>query len=413
MPLQAGIQLVLQYYDPMHGRRYCRGFMGLPITSSHYICVDASSTSSELLASQIGEGLANEILQLSPNVAEVHPPCGGNGHRFCHALREPDCKLAYLPVVDASTPGLFAPPPWTANQNSVTIPLILPGVTQANVPPPLRQQNQLPAVAGSAGVVHDILRSIGVLNARPRLFISYLRAEASALAEQLHTELGRKGFEVFLDRFSIAPGVNFQQRLDEELMRMGTVLFIESKNSSKSNWIRHEIDFALLHRLGTISVRMPGSAASDRITPDDRIDLSINSFTKTGRLKKSVLHELLLKISSAQMLSEAMRLNYLIGTASDALSSYGFQEQSFSNDQVIIARRSTGREHAIRISGHPAELHDFHTLDPYTPSGDSVIIAPGSVMDWRRKAPVEWLARRIDVKLKDESELADFPGSLT
>jgi len=413
MPLQDGIQLVLQYYDPTLGRRYCRGFTGLPITSSHYICVDASSNSSEILAGQVGEDLANEILQLSPNVAEVHPPCGGNGHGFCHALDEPDCKLAYLPVVDVNTPANFVLPPWAAGQNSVTIPLILPGVTQANVPLPLQQQNQLPAVAGNAGVVHDILRSIGVLSARPRLFISYLRAEASALAEQLHTELGRKGFEVFLDRFSIAPGVNFQQRLDEELMRMGTVLFIESKNSNRSHWIRHEMDFALLHRLGIIAVQLPGVAASDRMTADDRIKLTNGSLLKNGRIKKSALQKVLLKVSGAQTFSEAMRLNYLIGTASDTLNDFGFTEQSLSNDQVIITRKPGGKEHAVRVSGLPAELQDFHTLDPYLPSGESVIIAPGSVMDWRRKAPVQWLARRIDVQLRDESELAFFPRNLT
>ncbi|WP_167232438.1 toll/interleukin-1 receptor domain-containing protein [Massilia rubra] len=294
----------------------------------------------------------------------------------------------------------------------MAIPAVVPGTRQSMVPPELRPLNQIPAVVGNRAALHDLLRSVGVLSARPRIFISYLRSEASVLAEQLHTELGRKGFEVFLDRFSVSPGADFQKRLDEELIRMGTVLFIESKNSHKSRWIRHETDFALLHRLGTISLRLPDGKPSPLVTPDDRLDLDDRFFTKIGRLKKSALEKILLKIAAAQALSENMRMNYLTGTVSSSLAYAGFANQSFSSDQVIVARKGNGPEHVVRISGLPTELQDFHALDPYAPSGDSLVISPGRLMNWRSKDPIEWLGRRISVKLIDESEIAEFPRGL-
>lgn len=411
MHLRNGIQLVLQYPDGTSGGR-CRGFLGLPITSSHYILLEPVASSTLATAHEIGEDLAREILALAPTVREVTTPCFGRNFGGCHALHEPDCKLCFVPIVDMVGAPHFVMPAWCGQVNAMAIPAVVPGTRQSMVPPALRPLNQIPAVVGNRAALHDLLRSVGVLSARPRIFISYLRSEASVLAEQLHTELGRKGFEVFLDRFSVSPGADFQKRLDEELIRMGTVLFIESKNSHKSRWIRHETDFALLHRLGTISLKLPDGKPSPLVTPDDRLDLDDHLFTKSGRLKKSALEKILLKIAAAQALSENMRMNYLTGTVSSSLAYAGFANQSFSSDQVIVARKGNGPEHVVRISGLPTELQDFHALDPYAPSGDSIVISPARLMNWRSKDPIEWLGRRISVKLIDESEIAEFPRGL-
>lgn len=411
MHLRNGIQVVLQYPNGMGGGR-CRGFAGLPITSSHYILIDNVAPSAQTTAHDMGEELACEILALAPTIIEVKTPCFGRNAGGCHALDEPDCKLCFVPVVDMAGTLPFTLPAWCGHVNAITVPAVVPGTPQGMVPPSLRPLNQIRAVIGDKAVLHDLLRSIGILSARPRIFISYLRSEASVLAEQLYTELVRKGFEIFLDRFSVSPGADFQKRLDEELIRMGTVLFVESKNSHKSRWIRHETDFALLHRLGTIALTLPDGKRSSLITPDDRLDLDDHLFTKSGRLKKIALEKILLKIAAAQALSENMRTNYLTGTVSSSLAYGGFVNQSFGGDQVIIAKKGNGPEHVVRVSGLPAELQDFHALDPCASDGDSLIISPGRFMNWRSKDPIEWLSRRINVKLIDESEIAEFPGDL-
>lgn len=62
-----------------------------------------------------------------------------------------------------------------------------------------------------------LLEILGLVEKERKLFISYKRSETSELAEQLHTELEKRRFDVFLDRFSVEPGVDFQRRLDEDL----------------------------------------------------------------------------------------------------------------------------------------------------------------------------------------------------
>ncbi len=57
-----------------------------------------------------------------------------------------------------------------------------------------------------------ILSRSGLSLPDQRIFISYRRLEAQPLAEQLFDALTHEGFDVFLDRFSIRPGIDFQTR---------------------------------------------------------------------------------------------------------------------------------------------------------------------------------------------------------
>lgn len=50
-----------------------------------------------------------------------------------------------------------------------------------------------------------------------RLFISYVRRDTSAIADQLFGALTQEGFDVFLDRCSVPVGVPFQKRLMQDL----------------------------------------------------------------------------------------------------------------------------------------------------------------------------------------------------
>jgi hypothetical protein len=75
-----------------------------------------------------------------------------------------------------------------------------------------------------------ILAACGIGSSSPRIFISYVRCDTTPIADQLFDALHREGFEVFLDRFSIEPGADFQVRLTEELSHMGFILVLESRN---------------------------------------------------------------------------------------------------------------------------------------------------------------------------------------
>src|SRR5205823_14119402 len=76
--------------------------------------------------------------------------------------------------------------------------------------------------------VPAILSRAGLTTDEHRVFISYRRVETQPLAEQLFDRLTHEGFEVFLDRFSIDPGLDFQRRLHQELADKAMVVLLES-----------------------------------------------------------------------------------------------------------------------------------------------------------------------------------------
>jgi len=86
------------------------------------------------------------------------------------------------------------------------------------------------------------------------VFISYLRAEASQGAEQIHDGLARSGFRIFLDRFSGTAGRLFPQELSEAMASMGLVVLLETSGLFRSRWTMWEVGFARRYQLGPIAV---------------------------------------------------------------------------------------------------------------------------------------------------------------
>lgn len=77
------------------------------------------------------------------------------------------------------------------------------------------------------------------------------------MGEQLWELLSKAGFDVFLDRFSIEPAENFQERLTERLGDKSFVLLVESPDAHSSPWVLHEINYAVKHRLGFMTITWP------------------------------------------------------------------------------------------------------------------------------------------------------------
>lgn len=412
MTTSHGVQVVLQYPDSFSNRNICRGFIGLPFISAHFLSISNKNSASASTANQLGEDLAQQLLELSPSIREIKVPCGGTGHNACHAISEPDCLKYFIPVFDGANATGFTLPLWAKKGLATTVPVVLHTMKPESLPHAIHAINQIRFKPGNKSALLDILQSSHLLPDRRRIFISYNRKDATALANQLHTELVREGFEVFVDRFSVEPGVDFQRRIDEELSRMGTVLLIESPNSSTSKWVTHEIDFARRHRLGLIAINIDAARQTKGIRRGNRLIIDSAHRTAKKILRQEKLKDVVHKITIAHAFAEDVRFNYLTGALSNSLASAGLTRQSFSQSQVIVAKNAVGKEFAIRISNIPPELTDFHILDRYKGSSTGYILAPTIHMDARRQAPVIWLGAQTKVELKDESEIATFPRRL-
>ena len=118
-------------------------------------------------------------------------------------------------------------------------------------------------------VVRVVLRLLGLIEQERRLFISYRRQETSALALQLRTRLSERGYDVFLDRFSVPPAADFQRRISIELSDKAFVLLLESPAAVGSQWVQYEVAFALSHSIALLALSLPETRREDQFPEVD------------------------------------------------------------------------------------------------------------------------------------------------
>ena len=164
----------------------------------------------------------------------------------------------------------------------------------AVLPNLVRSLNALPWERGGGAAIGAIMRLLGLIERDRRLFLSYRRHETSSLALQLREHLSRRAFDVFVDRFSVPPAADFQQRIDVELSDKAFVLLLESPAAVGSRWVQHEVAYALSHGISLLALSLPDTPvearfasvdeafrfrlenndlepAADQVGPDDRV----------------------------------------------------------------------------------------------------------------------------------------------
>jgi hypothetical protein len=77
-----------------------------------------------------------------------------------------------------------------------------------------------------------------------KVFISYSGADEK-LADELRIALARHDIEVWNPASQIAPGENWGLKYGKALQNSDAVVVLVSPESVKSDWVRHEIEYAL------------------------------------------------------------------------------------------------------------------------------------------------------------------------
>lgn len=90
-------------------------------------------------------------------------------------------------------------------------------------------------------LAYRIMELFGIAKEHRNIFISYFQHDSAAMAEQLFDELNRRGYHVFLDRYSMKGGILFQERVRDELSNTDMVLLIDSDGISQSHWCFQEL----------------------------------------------------------------------------------------------------------------------------------------------------------------------------
>ena len=213
-------------------------------------------------------------------------------------------------------------------------------------------------------VAASLLELLGLVERERKVFITYRRRQTSELAEQLHTELIQRRFDVFLDRFSVAPGADFQRRLDEDLGDKAFLLVLESSELQESQWVRHEISYAHAHRIEMLALTLPNVSHTKLVpTIDDafRVRLREDDISNEGILTSDALTTTLESVELAHARALRRRREQILGSITEKLRTDGCT-CSLAADWCIFASKSNEESGLFWVTPRRPEPMDFYSL---------------------------------------------------
>lgn len=407
MALRQGLQVIVQGPDASVDVR-CDGFCDVPSTNPAYIAVvpDGSSTA-YTAARDLRYELLRRLGSMAGTTAAPSMPCGplgqDRGSYGCHAFSEPTCRYVVVLLGDPAT--AYCRSRWPTARIDF-IPLLPPKKKIGKLPSPLNVRNVRNWDVTPLEFIPQIFAAAGITSSESRLFISYRTDETAPLCNQLFDALNRAGFDVFVDRFRIAVGADFQQRILEELAHKGMVVFIESAGILLSRWTRYEAAVAKSARLGILSLHVPGGTDIPDVDATRRLDLTSGWRAKTGTLSDVMLKTIVERIRSDHAFHDMRRRQLLRDSMRRALQRAGAASQTLLPSGAIEVTNS-GRSYVFWLPPRPAELSDFHHVA--TAGGPAkaarAVFAPASHMIGVARERMRWLAQASDIRHFDESEI--------
>ena len=371
------------------------------------IAIVSLGSTSDREASALEHEIVRKVSASSPLVS-----CGPARLTGCVALTEPAClHVLVLLVSNVSAPvdaGIEAlATQWlrSAPGRARVIPVLVPPVTFALAVPSSKAYPTLSITAfttwSSASQVAGLVLEVALLGDRPTAFISYARLEASSVADTLHDELGRRGYRVFLDRFSGTPGRAFPQEIAEEVAEMGVVIALETPLLLLNPWTRWEIAFARLYGIGILALnfnsarRIPGSIPRHPIAAAASAGLP-------GPLLATTLDFVTRNRALAALRQRAMFQAIVTRAARNG----GGAARPTVNAAQVIANASPVDKAVVLAAGRPGRLRDIRLLHMARLAGAAAILAGQHAhLPSTARVDVTWLAGTQSIELCGRSDV--------
>jgi hypothetical protein len=410
MPLLQDIQLVVR--TEIGGVKRCETFTGLAMPTSMLIefCHVGSAAAARSMEA-LSVALLRE-LRSGAHATQLAPPCRG-WSEVCHASNQHDCHKLLVLVGDDRTPAPTSTEPlafWIGNDDTFSILPVLPERARPSskrlLLSPLDAINAVFWSVQEDEALPAVLQFGGITASQPRIFVSYRQTDTATSAIQLFDALSHDGFDVFLDHFRIAPGVDFQARLLQELGDKALLLLLESPNLAQSPWVALEIAQARACGIGIIALNFDGAPQDPGIDPSLRRLLHRSELNMDGTIDDVALQTVRQFIRQEHDRAILRRRVAL--------------EQSFEQAVAMAGgpapvRRADGSYHlfaqgvtyATWLMPRPPELPDYHRAHTANATPiRSVIIGLSQLMERSRKQQHDWLTDLCDMDLIDEGSMA-------
>lgn len=398
--------VILQYPEP-GGSYLCIGVEGLPVATPVQIAFVPPAAWTLKNTRELATAVENALRRLSATPAITSTACGGHpvGLEGCWAHSNPTTRKLLVLVGEGTAP---ANPPaewkrlvqrWPGEQDGGRIIPVLhePQKHGKWLPTAVSQTNAFVWTGSVGEAVGAILAAAGVVPEERRVFISYRRSQRD-IADQLFDALTHGGFDVFLDRFRIPVGVDFEAYLEDELRDKAMVVVIESADILQSRWTVGEIVFAFLNRLGLFAVHLPGGVYTPLIW-SRRVSASLVG----GLLSDASLRTAIERIQRAHEEILTWRRRFIGETVHDALVFVGGSPSTPGADGVV--RIGATPPYRITPVPHGPGLKDFHAADLARGGAEPVLIGPSLYRETIRGERIRWLAAAAGIGLCDESEV--------
>jgi hypothetical protein len=431
--LQNNLELIIQYPDK---RGYtCRGFHGLHLAVPTFVVFDGGDISDQNIANQLGRAFCQEVHRYVGALEESAMPCRGLGRKIsCHALNEPSClKILVRPAASgmASLGGRWQAPTadamWLAKQADPkwqVIP-ILPSNASVNIHVPIQWQGINVSFwrRSPLETIWAVMQRVGLTPEESRLFISYVRRDTTSVADQLFEALTREGFDVFLDRCSVPVGVQFQERLMQDLCDKAMVVLLNSAGVSRSQWVEEEITIIKTYRLGMLELRFPSGEERSDIDSDFTRLLDVNELIEAGpdysggasKLSPTTLTDVVEKIKVVHGRALHRRRYELIDNFAAALNSAGRTSRFLSNGMFFLPTSGNKGESVVGMTVRPPELSDYcslHQQGGVSANRAGWLISPSPFFLASRQTHVTWLGGLSNIQHANEAQITQLAANL-
>jgi len=222
---------------------------------------------------------------------------------------------------------------------------------------------------------------------------------------------------VFLDAFALAPGSDFAERIEHELLEKAFLILIETPMALASNWVMREVAFARQHRLGLATVqpdptgqRLAGIGRSRRwIVPDGTLSTSPAGGPSLAPAAAEDLHEFVVRRHAEAMLRRRHVLD--VGLRA-ALRRNGIGGSRVSPIAGGIRVNGGAHRWAVSLRPRPASLIDMHTAARQRPPAHRSVMVSATPRGRPERDALSWLAHESSISHWDEGRLLSLAQML-
>ncbi len=217
------------------------------------------------------------------------------------------------------------------------------------------------------------------------------------MADQLFDTMSRRGFQLFLDRFSGTAGRPFPQEIAEELAERDVVVLIETPNILKSRWTKWEVAFARRYRLGLLALQWPGAptfpgvAHRRMVTPQANGELGPADLASTANF-----------IEREHTLASLTRTAFYETLIDQAARTKGGWTEPLAEGTLAIRDANGNWVAAVAPAGRPGRLGDARLLalaSVLTPNCPLILAGQHGHLTWGAQTDMTWLASTLNIEL--------------